>query len=62
MKTLPKGTTFDTTNLQPVEFIHVDFAFYNITSIRGFNSMLTVVCANTRILWICINVPKQYSD
>ena len=28
------------------------FSFYNRTSVRGFTSMLTVVCAKTVILWI----------
>ena len=50
MTTLPKGKTVDTTNLQPVEIIHMDLDFYNVTSIRGFNSMLNVVCANTIML------------
>ena len=43
MTTLPKGTTVDTTNLQPVELIQMNFALYNVTSIHGFTSMLTVV-------------------
>ena len=30
----------------------MDFAFYNATSVRGFTSMLTVVCGKTRILFI----------
>ena len=30
----------------------MEFAFYNVTSIRGFTSMLTVVFAKTRMLWI----------
>ena len=28
------------------------FAFYNVTSIRCFTSMLTVVYENTRMLWV----------
>ena len=31
IKTFPKGTKFDTTNLQPGELIHMDSAFYNVT-------------------------------
>ena len=50
MKNSPKGTTVDTTNLQPGELIHMDFDFYNMTSIRGFTSMLTVVCENNRMI------------
>ena len=30
MKTSPKGTAVDTTNLQPEELIHTDFALYNV--------------------------------
>ena len=58
MKTPPKGTTVDTTNLQPVELIYMNFAFYNVTSIRGFTSMLTIVCAKTIIPWVFSTAPK----
>ena len=61
MTTLPKGKTVDTTNLQPVEIIHMDLEFYNVTSIRGFNSMLNVVCANTIMLWVFPNAPTKSS-
>ena len=47
-----KGTTVDTNNLQLGEHIHVDFAFYNMTYICGFTSMLTTVCPKTRMLWL----------
>ena len=50
MTTYPKGTTVGTNNLQPGELIHMDFYFYSVNSIRGFNSMLTVVCTNTIII------------
>ena len=50
MKTFPKGKTVDTTNLQQVELVHVDLYFYNVTSICGFTSILTVVCAKTIII------------
>ena len=30
----------------------MDFAFYNVTSIHGFTSMLTVVCESTRMIWV----------
>ena len=50
MTTFPKGTTVDTTKFQPGELMHVDFAFYNVTSIHGFNYILIVVSAKTRIL------------
>ena len=54
----PEGTTVDTTHLQPGEILHTKFFFYNVTSTRGFNSILTVVCAKTRILWFFHAAPK----
>ena len=51
MTTLPKGTTVDTTNLQSVELIHVYFAFYNMTPVYGFTSVLSVVFAKIRMIW-----------
>ena len=41
------------------EIIHMDFAFYNVTSIRGLSFIITAVCSNTRMLWVFINAPKQ---
>ena len=52
MMTINKGTTVDISNLQPGELIHMDFDFYNVTSIRGFTSMLIVVCAKTKMIWV----------
>ena len=51
-KTFPKGTTVGTINLKPGEFIHMDVSSYNVTSIHGFTSILTVVCAKTIILLV----------
>ena len=48
-----KGTTVDTINLQPGELIHTDLEFYNITSIRGFTSILTVVSENNIMHGCC---------
>ena len=59
MKTLPKGTTFDTTNFQLGELIHMVFDFFNVTPIHGFTYMLTVVCTKTRLLWELPNTSKQ---
>ena len=58
MKTSPKGTIVDKNSLQPGELIHMDFTFYNMTSIHGFTSMLTVVCKETRMIWVFNNVSK----
>ena len=52
MTTLTKGKTVDTSNFQPGELIQMDFAFCNVTSIRIFTSMITVVHANIIILWV----------
>ena len=52
MNTLPKGKTVDAANLQPGELIHIYFDFYNMTSIRGLTSVLTVVYERTRMLWV----------
>ena len=59
MTTFPKVTTVYTHNLQPGELIHTDFSFYAVTSIRGFTSVFTVVCAETRIIWVFPTSSKQ---
>ena len=59
MTTINKGTTVDTSKLQPGDFFHMDFAFYNITSIRIFASMLKVVCAKTIMIWVFPTEPKR---
>ena len=56
----PKGKTVDTTNLQPVEIIHINFAFYNVTSIRYFTSIITIVCANTITICILPTLSKKF--
>ena len=58
MITFPKVKTFDTTDLLSGELIQTDFAFYNVTSIRGFTSMITVVCGNTRMIWVLHTASK----
>ena len=51
MTTINKGTTVETSNLQPGELVYMEFVFYNVTSIRGFTSILTVICEKTIMLW-----------
>ena len=46
------GTKIDTSNFQPVKIIHMEFSFYNVTPIRGFASILNVVCSRTRMIWV----------
>ena len=59
MTTYPKGTTGDTSNLQQGELIHMEFYFCNVTSVRGFTSMITFVCANTIVIWVFPIASKQ---
>ena len=57
--TFPKLTTVDTTNLQSGYFIHLYFTFYNVTSVHGFASILTVLCSKTGFFWVFPNVLKK---
>ena len=59
MTTSPKGKTVDTTNLQPGELIHINCAFYKVTSVRGFTSIITVVCEKTIIIWVFPTASKR---
>ena len=59
MSTINKGKTVETSKLQPGELVLTEFAFYNVTSIRGFTSMLTVVYAKTRMLWVFPTASKR---
>ena len=59
MKNFTKGKIFDTSNLKPGEIIHMNFYFYNVTFIRVFVSLLTLVSTKTRILWVLTTAPKQ---
>ena len=59
MKSFPICKNVDTTNLQPGELIHMEFSFYNVTFIRGLTSMLPVVCARTRIIWLFLTASKR---
>ena len=52
MTTFPKVTTVDTTNLQPGDLSHMEFAFCNVTSVRGFTSILTGVFSNNIMIWL----------
>ena len=55
----PKCATAGTNNLQPVELLHLDFTFYNVTTIRGFTSMITDVREIKTMLWIFPTTSKQ---
>ena len=61
MTTINKVTTVDTSKLQPVELVNMDVFFYNVTFIRGFTSMLTIVCEKTIIIWLFSTASKRKS-
>jgi hypothetical protein len=54
----PKGTTLPTSHLTHGEYLHMDFAFWNIPSLRGFTSMLVIIDASTRMLWLFCTASK----
>ena len=51
-KNIPRGSTSDTSHLRPGNLLQMDFMFINNKSIRGFASMLIIVDARTRKLWV----------
>ena len=59
MTNFSKGTKVDTSKLQPGELIHVEFSFYNVTSIHVFTSMLIVVYENTIMIGVFPTASKQ---
>ena len=59
MTTINKEPTVETINLQPGELFHVNFEFYDVTSIHGFTSMLTVFFEKIIILWVFPTVYKR---
>jgi hypothetical protein len=48
----PKGPTTNTDKLSPGQLLHIDFGFWDIVSHRGFSSMLLIIDAKTRMLWL----------
>jgi hypothetical protein len=57
----PKGSTMPTTHLAKGEYLHLDYAFWDIPSIRNFTSMLVIVDAKTRMLWLYCTSSKRAS-
>ena len=53
-----KGATFDTEKLQTGEFLHLDFAFYNFTSIRAFTKIIIVVWPKTSMILVFQSTSK----
>ena len=59
MKVTTSGGTIDTSTYLPGQVIHINFVFYDITSIRGFNSYLLIIDARTRKVWIFCTSSKR---
>jgi len=55
----PKGKTINTEALHPGELLHIDFGFWDIPSHRGFTSMLLIIDAKTRMLWLFCSSTKR---
>ena len=51
MKITISGGVIDTSKFLPGQLLHIDFSFYEITSIRGFTCVLIIVDALTRKVW-----------
>jgi hypothetical protein len=48
----PKGKTSPMAHLLPRQLLHIEIGFCNIISHRGFSSMLIIIDAKTRMLWL----------
>ena len=59
MITSLKATAVDTSNLKPGENIHMDFDFYNVTSIREPTSILTFVFEKSKMIWVLHTASKK---
>jgi len=55
----PKGKTLSTDHLTPGELLHIDYSFWDLPSIRGFTSMLLIIDAKTRMLWLFCSRTKR---
>jgi hypothetical protein len=55
----PKGHTTNTDNLLPGQLLHLDFGFWDTPSHRGFTSMLLIIDAKTRMLWLFCTANKR---
>ena len=59
MAAFSKGKNVYMKNLKPGELIHMYFALHNVSSVLGFTSVITVLCANTIILWVYPTASKR---
>lgn len=55
----PKGPTASTSHLLPGQLLHIDFGFWDLPSHRGFSSMLLIIDAKTRMLWLFCTSNKR---
>jgi hypothetical protein len=54
-----KGKSCDIAALSPGALLHMDFAFWDVVSHRGFTAMLTIIDAKTRTLWLFCTSSKK---
>jgi hypothetical protein len=47
-----RGKFFDTFLLRRGQLLHLDFSFWDKISLRGFNSVLSIIDASPRMLWV----------
>ena len=59
MTRIPRGPLRDTTELPVGIRFHIDYCFFNISSIQGFTAALIIVKATSRYLWIFPSRSKQ---
>jgi hypothetical protein len=55
----PKGKTMTTSHLSKGEYLHMDFAFWDVPSLRQFTGMLVIIDAKTRMLWLFCTSGKR---
>ena len=60
MTILLKDATVDTTNLSSEELLCMYFYLYYVDSIRGFTSIIDVLCEKTRIVCIFPTASKRF--
>jgi hypothetical protein len=55
----PRGKFFDTSLLCRGQLLHLDFSFWDKVSLRGFTSVLSIIDAKTRMLWVFCTATKR---
>ena len=57
-KKLPRGKPVDKTNMRPFEWLHMDYEFFGVTSVRGFSAGLNITFAATSYT-MCFPAPSR---